>query len=105
MGQQLREVLREEGLSEQVIERLRNALRIRNHLAHDFFREHAERFLTFEGRNQMLTELQELRAELEETDNELEPITRHLFATKGIKAEMMEAEFERIRAKARDGLG
>jgi hypothetical protein len=53
----------------------------------------------------MLTELQELRAELEETDNELEPITRHLFATKGIKAEMMEAEFERIRAKARDGLG
>lgn len=103
MGQQLREVLAEEQLSDVLIARLRNALRIRNFLAHDYFRERAEQFLSFRSRNEMLAELEEFRAELEATDNELEPITRSILVAKGISEEMLLAEFERFRAEHGDG--
>jgi hypothetical protein len=99
MGRQLREVLVEEGVSERLIARLRNALRIRNYLAHDFLRQRAEELMMFRGRNEMLAELEELRAELQSTDDELEPITRSIMAARGISQEMLQAELERMRAE------
>jgi hypothetical protein len=100
MGQQLRHVLLEEGLDEALVERLRNALRVRNFLAHDFFRERAEHFMSFAGRNEMLAELGELRSELNATDDELEAVTRNIMGAKGITEEMLRAELEQVRARA-----
>jgi hypothetical protein len=102
MGRQLREVLVEEDLPEELIARLRNALRIRNFLAHDYFREGSERFLSFSGRNEMLVELEALRAELAATDDELEGITRGIMVAKGITRETIEAELASLRARAEE---
>lgn len=101
MGRQLRHALREEGLSEMHIERLRNALRIRNYLAHDFWRERSDHLGSSTGRNELLVELEEMRAELHAIDQELETITRGILAEKGVSAEMFEEEVERMRAEAR----
>jgi hypothetical protein len=105
MGSQLQQVLIEQRLSEDQIARLREALRTRNLLAHDYFRERAVEMLTVEGRNRMLTELEKMRAQLEEADEELEPLTLAMYASKGITPEMIEAEVERLTNDRRSGAG
>jgi hypothetical protein len=100
MGRQLRDALAEGGLSEALVDRLRNALRTRNYLAHEFWRERSDHMGSFTGRNELLVELEEMRAELHASDRELEPITRGIFAAKGVTEKMFEAEVAGIMAKA-----
>jgi len=58
--------------------------------------------LSFEGRNEMIAELNGLRAELEAMDFELEPITRRLLEARGISNEMVQAEANRLRVEHGD---
>ncbi|MFI6504395.1 hypothetical protein [Nonomuraea typhae] len=71
---------------------LLKALRLRNFLAHDYFRERSAAALESLGRDHMLTELR-LAVELfREVDAKLVPLTRAILMAKGIgAAEMAEA--------------
>ena len=102
MGQQMRQALMEAELSNTLIDRLKRALRIRNVLAHHYFRERAEQMLSVHGRISMLDELEDMRAELEATDNALEPITHRLLEAKGVSRAMLEAELARMHAEHGD---
>lgn len=52
------------------------ALRLRNFLAHQYFRQRAAAFLTEDGRNEMIRELDRAKAFFKEVDGKLEPLTR-----------------------------
>ena len=98
MGTQMKRVLKEARLSAAQVARLQRALRTRNFLAHDYFRERAAQFLSFTGRNEMLDELETMEAELRRADKELEPLTVSLFARWGIAPERVQEEADRLRA-------
>lgn len=58
---------------------LKRALKKRNWLAHEFFRESATEFLTSIGRDQMLTEVDECRDLFKAADEALEKLSNHSF--------------------------
>jgi hypothetical protein len=103
MGRQLQFVFEEAELSDVVIEQLRKALRVRNFLAHDFFRQRAEKLLSFRGRNEMLHELELLREELRDAEAAVSPTTLRLLDRKGVSREMVEAEMARVYTQHGDG--
>lgn len=80
---------------------LRDALKKRNWLAHDFFRERASEFLTPNGREQMLTEVDECRSLFEAADAALEDIVAPLRRTAGITDEMIERALQDMMPKSR----
>jgi hypothetical protein len=82
---------------------LRNALKRRNWLAHDFFRERAHEFLTSAGRDQMLAEVDECRACFEAADKRLDEIIRPLRNKAGITDQMLEREYQKIAGRRHDG--
>lgn len=100
MGRQLRRVLEAAELDTALVERLRGALRLRNRLAHDYFRERVVDFASFAGRNRMIEELAEIRAELEAADQKLEPLTLALLRKWGVTRERLAAEVAQLRARA-----
>ncbi len=59
---------------------LSKALKLRNWLVHDYFRERSEQFLFSEGRNEMILELQQATSLIHEVDEQLslmlEPLKR-----------------------------
>jgi hypothetical protein len=97
MGAQMKRVLKDARLSAAQIARLQGALRTRNFLAHDYFRERAAQFLSFSGRSEMIDELETMQAELRAADEELEPLTFSFFARWGITPERVQEELNRIR--------
>ena len=72
---------------------LRDALRKRNWLAHDFFRERADELLTSAGRDQMLDEVDQCSACFQAADKQLGEIIRPLRQKAGITDEMLEKEY------------
>jgi len=83
---------------------LREALKRRNWLAHDFFRERAAEFMNPTGMHQMLREVDECRACFEATDNRLEEIVRPIRSKAGITDELLESEYQRmVSDQNRDG--
>ena len=69
---------------------LRDALKKRNWLAHEFFRERAGEFLTSNGRDQMLIEVEDCRSLFQAADEALENIVTPLRKAAGITDEMLE---------------
>ena len=69
---------------------LRDALEKRNWLAHSFFRERAIEFLTSNGREQMLFEVDACRVVFESADEALENIVGPLRRAAGITEEIIE---------------
>jgi hypothetical protein len=106
MGKQIRRALDVAQVPESLVTRLADALRLRNHLAHDFFRERAELMVTTEGRNEMLEELERARDELGRIDNDLGEVTMRYLETVGVPRDAIAAEFKRMKQAAmarRDG--
>lgn len=97
MGRQLRHALAEARIGDAEGELLQAALRTRNLLAHDYFRERAEHLMSERGRNAMLDELERMRDELAAANDALTALTRVLMAQLGVTAEMIEAEVESAR--------
>lgn len=54
------------------------AVRLRNFLAHNYFRERAAAFMTEDGRNQMIEELDKAKAFFEQVDAKLSPLTAQI---------------------------
>jgi len=74
---------------------LRNALRKRNWLVHDYFRERAEEFVSNAGRQEMLKEIDECRELFQTADASLDSIVRPLRTSQGITDERIEREMKR----------
>lgn len=85
-------------------ERLTEALELRNMLAHRYFRERAEEFMSEAGRQHMKEELQVIIGKLHEADNLLEAIYLPILAKYGVTQEFMILEMAKMqeRAKAAD---
>lgn len=74
----------------------RQALKKRNWLVHDFFRERVKDFLDSAGRDKMLAEVDGCRAGFEEADQRLAKIVDPLRNTAGITDKMLMEEFQRL---------
>jgi hypothetical protein len=92
MGDQLGRALAEVDFTEDQIERLREALRLRNFLAHDFFRERIADFGTVAGRNRLIAELDEMRDNFVIIDGEVQEISYGLWAKHGVTREEIELQ-------------
>jgi hypothetical protein len=98
MGAQLRRALESVSFAEDQIDRLRKALRLRNFLAHDFFRERIEMFGSVSGRNAMIRELDAMRDAFAEIDGEVQEVAVTLFAKHGVTRDAIEAQVAVMRA-------
>jgi len=67
------------------------AVSLRNFLAHRYFRERASAFLTHDGRDQMLEELDQAVSFFQEVDGRLDPVTMRIAEEFGILDKMPEA--------------
>ena len=76
---------------------LSSALRERNWLAHNFFRERHIEFINTEGRKTMLEELRGSQKIFEEADNLLTKVVMPLSEKHGITEELYEQELEKMR--------
>jgi hypothetical protein len=75
---------------------LNEALRKRNWLAHDFFRERATEFMSATGREQMLREVDECRDLFQSADKRLEATVEPLRKKAGITDESLAREYQRM---------
>jgi hypothetical protein len=71
-------------------EGLGRALTLRNYLAHAFFRERAEDFVTSRGRRAMTSELREAQAVFLESSEQLELVMKSIRSKSGISDEVIE---------------
>jgi hypothetical protein len=82
-----------------------HAVKLRNHLAHDFWRERAEDFCSDAGRGDMIAYLIEARDHFIQTDARLEETAGQAWKSKmGVTQEAISARYEEMlrRAKTRD---
>lgn len=77
-------------------DRLNEALKRRNHLAHHFFVEHDWSFANEDGRWRMLDELRDHIAFLNQLDDDFDPIWQDAFNRVGITLEVAYKELERM---------
>ena len=77
--------------------RLREAVKLRNWLAHRYFFERAINILTLEGREKMIFELQKKADFLKELDDEFTAILEKWFFSKGGSKEELESEMAKLR--------
>ena len=83
---------------------LKEALEARNYLAHHFFKEHAENFISNTGKHEMKKELQSIITKLNKADVLLTEIYTPLWVKYGITEEVIENDYNKLlkRAEARD---
>jgi hypothetical protein len=67
------------------------AVRLRNFLAHEYFRQRAAAFLTHDGKEQMIEELKKATEFFEDVDAKLEPLTMQIIEATGVDKHMPEA--------------
>jgi hypothetical protein len=79
---------------------LRLALKRRNWLAHEFFRERSERFVTAPGRDLMIREVDESRDLFKAADKRLDEVVRPLRIAAGMTDEMVAREYQEMLAEA-----
>jgi hypothetical protein len=75
---------------------LRHALKTRNWLCHDYFRERAVEFMTSAGRNKMLAELGDAKELLSRADKGLSAVVQPLADRCGLTEAALQAEYQRL---------
>ena len=75
--------------SSETTQALEVALSKRNYLIHSYFYEQVPKFVTEEGRNTMLQELEDIRLCLSEADKRIDPATQSLMKKLGFTEEML----------------
>jgi len=73
---------------------LKTALKTRNWLAHDFFREKAEDFMSFDGKKRMIDAVDDARQLFRRTDKLLFEATRPMREAVGMTDEAIAKEYE-----------
>jgi len=76
---------------EHLDELLIRAVRLRNFLAHEYFRQRAAAFMTEDGKYEMIAELKDAVALFVEADSKLSPLTMHIIEAAGVDKHMPEA--------------
>jgi len=110
MGALISRLRRTSALSSDFDIELANTRKLRNFLAHNFFRERAEEFISKAGRTAMLAELETAQKLFERVNNELGVAVRRLMPAVGLdltKQEQLAADYLAsvyARASARDGV-
>ena len=79
---------------------LREALSMRNWLAHEYFRERATDFMTERGRDRMIDELEAARAMLQRADARLNALIRPVRKKYGLTEEKIQKIYDEMLAKA-----
>jgi hypothetical protein len=90
LGILLKKVNKYVKFSPETTEVLETALSKRNYLIHYYFYEHVPSFVTEEGRNKMLSDLEEIRVCLSEADKRIDPVTQALTKKLGFTEEMLQ---------------
>ena len=83
-------------LSPTLENRLREAVELRNWLAHRYFPERARDILNLEGREKMISELQKKADFLKELDGEFTAILKEWFLSNGGSKEEFESELAKL---------
>lgn len=101
LGQLLRETREVHSFDEETKENIVNALKRRNHLAHNFFWYNAENFMTDDGRELMINELIKDIEHFEKSDSRITEIYLSISTQYGLTeqklAQLLDAELNRIR--------
>jgi hypothetical protein len=96
LGALLREVKRYVSVSPDLADDLAEALRLRNHLAHEYFRERATLFMTNDGCLKMIEELVSWQGILQQAEHRLSEIVQPIGQRFGITEDVVAAEAERM---------
>lgn len=80
---------------------LTEALKIRNWLAHDYFRERALEFVTEEGRTRMIEELERCQEKIHEADRLLDITVKPIREKHGFTDDRLKKAYEEMMLKAR----
>lgn len=80
----------------------RRAVKERNLLMHHFFREHDQDSMTTLGMQRMVDDADSVRQHFEDADRATTAMTHALFAEVGITQDVINSEFERLLAEARE---
>jgi len=95
MGRLVRDLRQQTTPAPEFESRLRRAVELRNWLSHHYFWERAGSILTWDGREKMISELQEAADFLDEVDGELTAIGEEWFERAGGSREAIESELAR----------
>lgn len=90
MGQLMKRLVNMDAVDPSLEVLLREGLKVRNHLAHRFFVDHALNFLSEAGRDKMISELVEKCALFNGIEDILNPITRAMCEKYGLTDEKLE---------------
>ncbi|MCW8917255.1 MAG: hypothetical protein OQL08_00345 [Gammaproteobacteria bacterium] len=96
LGALIKHLRSEAALPHNLESHLAQALKRRNCLAHNYFREKAENFVTRSGRDEMLKELQNDQKLFENTDGQLSEAVKLVRVKHGVTDSVYEAEYNRI---------
>lgn len=97
LGQMLTALRARTTLAPTLEPRLRQALELRNWLAHNYFGERADSILSWDGRERMISELQETADFLASVDVELTTISEQWLQRAGISKKKIEVEMEKYK--------
>jgi hypothetical protein len=88
----------------ELIDHIGDAIKLRNFLAHGFFRERAEEWFSRSGRLGMIAELEQAAKTFSDANHELEVCSRSMMDEFGATPEALQAKFDEMlaQAKARD---
>jgi len=89
LGRMIKDLDKYTDVSPKLSNKLSEALRIRNWLAHDYFRERAREFMSSEGRVVMIKELDNALVALNEADKELSQALEPVLKKYGITEELL----------------
>ena len=83
-------------------ERLREALKVRNYLCHNFFRERVVECNSTTGRDKLLSELSDARELLEAADEMLTAVVEPYSESCGLTQERINEAFEKLKAQFKE---
>jgi len=101
MGQLINEIKQLFQLHEDEINELKEILRQRNFIVHDFFKEKITLTFTRSGRDEMINELQEFVVRVRELDSRLVVYSKEILMELGITEETLEDEVSKIKEEER----
>jgi len=76
--------------------KLAESLKLRNFLAHHYFKDRIHLFLSHEGREQMIGELSRAREQFEGTDSELEILMKPIREKHGFTDKVLQMAYDEI---------
>jgi hypothetical protein len=99
LGQLVRRLSRVATVPTGLSTQLENALRLRNWLAHDYFRERATAWFSSDERDRMIEELERCRTTFQEADQLLDATFKPVRERYGLTDERLERAYDELRAE------